>query len=53
MHQYMDRLLQLSVSDPNIYRSFLEVMHMTKRPASLFAPNLLLRVLKNIGTNSN
>jgi 2-polyprenyl-6-methoxyphenol hydroxylase-like FAD-dependent oxidoreductase len=53
MHQYMDRLLQLSVSDANIYRSFLEVMHMTKQPASLFAPNLLLRVLKNIGTNSN
>ncbi|PMB53982.1 2-polyprenyl-6-methoxyphenol hydroxylase-like oxidoreductase [Fischerella thermalis CCMEE 5201] len=50
MHQYMDRLLQLSVSDANIYGSFLEVMHMTKQPASLFAPNLLLRVLKNVGT---
>ncbi|SRR5579883_623482 len=50
MHQYMDRLLQTSVNDPNIYPSFLEVMHMTKQPAALFAPNLLIRVLKNAGT---
>jgi 2-polyprenyl-6-methoxyphenol hydroxylase-like FAD-dependent oxidoreductase len=50
MHQYMDRLLQASVNDPNIYPSFLEVMHMIKQPAALFAPNLLIRVLKNVGT---
>ena len=45
MHGYMDQILLLSVKDAKIYKKFLEVVLMVKAPQSLFAPNILAKVL--------
>lgn len=45
IHGYMDQILLLSVRDATIYKKFLEVVLMVKAPQSLFAPNILAKVL--------
>jgi 2-polyprenyl-6-methoxyphenol hydroxylase-like FAD-dependent oxidoreductase len=42
---YVDRVIRLSVSDPQIMQTFAEVVHMIKTPAALFQPNVLIPVL--------
>lgn len=57
MHKYMDEVILLSVHQPQVYKAFVEVIHMMKQPAALFAPGIIFGVLKQmikakIGSNS-
>ena len=45
MQRYMDRVLKLAVVDAHARRTFVEVIHFLKSPASLFHPRILLPVL--------
>lgn len=45
MHRYMDQIMLLSISNPKIYRSFVEVTHLVKPSRTLFAPEILVRVI--------
>lgn len=45
MHQYIDRVLLLSLDHPQIYQTFAEVVHMVKPPKALFQPGILAQVL--------
>lgn len=45
MQEYMNRILILSVKDAKIHKRFVEVVQMVKTPQSLFAPNILAKVL--------
>jgi 2-polyprenyl-6-methoxyphenol hydroxylase-like FAD-dependent oxidoreductase len=47
MHRYMDKVIMLSVENFKIHRRFVEVAHMVKSPISLFAPEILVQVLKH------
>ena len=46
MHAYMDRVVSLSTRDARVRRRLLENFHMLRRPASLFSPFIMLRVLR-------
>lgn len=48
MHKYMDRVMLLSVHQPQVYKAFAEVMHMVKQPTALFAPGIIFGVLKQM-----
>ncbi len=57
MHKYMDEVILLSVHQPQVYKAFVEVIHMMKQPVALFAPGIVFGVLKQmikakIGSNS-
>lgn len=43
--RYMDELLRLAVEQPDVYRTFLDVMHMVQPPGALFRPRLAARVI--------
>ena len=43
---YMDRVVELSLKDPAIYRTLMEVFHMTKPPTAMFGPGIALKVLR-------
>ena len=43
---YMDRVVELSLKDPVIYRTLLEVFHMTKPPTAMFGPSIAAKVLR-------
>lgn len=45
MRWYTTQLLSLASRDPEVVRSFANVQHMLKSPASLFSPGILWRVL--------
>ncbi|NJO40602.1 MAG: 2-polyprenyl-6-methoxyphenol hydroxylase-like oxidoreductase [Cyanobacteria bacterium CRU_2_1] len=45
MHRYMDRVVQFSINQPQVYRTFIEVAHMIKSPVALFSPKIVLGVL--------
>ncbi len=45
MHRYIDSVVLLSLDHPEVYRTFGEVVHMVKPPASLFHPGILAQVL--------
>lgn len=47
MHLYMNEVLELSTSRPDIWRTFLEVAHMMKPPSVLFQPKVAFSVLLN------
>ena len=42
---YFDRILQLSLTDPEAHRAFIEVAHLVKPPTTLFTPTILWRAL--------
>jgi 2-polyprenyl-6-methoxyphenol hydroxylase-like FAD-dependent oxidoreductase len=42
-HRYLDRVVALAARSPRVRRRFLEVIHLVRSPASLFAPSLLAR----------
>ena len=48
MIQYMDQVLKLATEDAKICQAFLEVMHMVKPPITLFHPNIVVKVLKQV-----
>jgi 2-polyprenyl-6-methoxyphenol hydroxylase-like FAD-dependent oxidoreductase len=52
---YMDRVVELSLKDPAIYRTLLEVFHMTKPPTAMFGPSIAAKVLREalIGRGKN
>jgi hypothetical protein len=43
MHRYVDRVIALATRSPQVRRRFMEVLHLVRSPASLFAPGLLAR----------
>jgi len=45
LNWYMDRVVELSHSDPAVYARFLSVTHFVATPASLVSPALALRVV--------
>ena len=45
LQRYVDGVIRLGVSDAAAYDAFWQVLHMRKRPTSLFAPWLVMRVL--------
>jgi 2-polyprenyl-6-methoxyphenol hydroxylase-like FAD-dependent oxidoreductase len=42
-HRYLDRVIALAARSPRVRRRFMEVVHLIRSPASLFAPGLLAR----------
>ena len=45
LHRYLDRVFAAEALDPYVARHFLQVLHMMKSPATLFLPQVALRVL--------
>ncbi|MGB8201434.1 MAG: NAD(P)-binding protein [Pseudonocardiaceae bacterium] len=45
LHWYMNKLLDATITDPQVYRAFLNVFHMVRRPTHLARPSVLLRAL--------
>lgn len=45
MHQYIDRMMMLSLDHPEIYQTFASVVHMVKPPRAFFTPGILTQVL--------
>ncbi|MBD2385394.1 FAD-dependent oxidoreductase [Cylindrospermum sp. FACHB-282] len=48
MQLYLERVLMLQTTTPEIHQVFLEVMHMIKPPTALFHPTILMQVLKQV-----
>lgn len=42
-HRYLDRVIELATRRPGVRRKFVEVIHLVRSPASLFAPGILAR----------
>jgi 2-polyprenyl-6-methoxyphenol hydroxylase-like FAD-dependent oxidoreductase len=42
-HRHLDRVIALATRSPRVRRRFMEVIHLVRSPASLFAPGLLAR----------
>jgi hypothetical protein len=47
MQMYIDKILELSVSDSDISKRFAEVAHMIKTPNTLFTLTVLSKVLRS------
>jgi hypothetical protein len=45
MHRFMDRVILAAVNDPQVYRSFFEVLHLLQPATSFFRPGFMARVL--------
>lgn len=45
-HWYFDRLMEVSVTDAVVHRTFLEVVHLLRPPAALVHPRIVARVLR-------
>jgi 2-polyprenyl-6-methoxyphenol hydroxylase-like FAD-dependent oxidoreductase len=45
LHWYVDRVIARIPADPEVFRAFAEVGHLLRRPAALFHPRLVARVL--------
>lgn len=45
MHGYLDQIVALTTRDPGVRVRLLEVFHMLRSPAALFAPHVLARVI--------
>jgi 2-polyprenyl-6-methoxyphenol hydroxylase-like FAD-dependent oxidoreductase len=45
MHRYLDRVVVLAARNPRVRKRFMEVLHLVRSPASLFAPGLLARAV--------
>jgi len=45
LQAYVDRLSQLSVDDSGVYRTVVEVMHLTRPPVAIGRPGILWRML--------
>lgn len=45
MHWYLDQIKLLTVNHPEIWKTFIEVLHMIKPPSALFKTSILLSVL--------
>lgn len=48
MQRYLEQVLVLQTTSPEIHQVFLEVMHMIKPPSALFRPSILMRVVKEV-----
>lgn len=46
MQRYIERVLVLQTTSPEIHQVFSEVMHMIKPPSALFRPSILMQVVK-------
>ncbi|MGJ3248748.1 MAG: FAD-dependent oxidoreductase [Elainellaceae cyanobacterium] len=46
MHRYIDQLAVVSLEKPEVFQTFVEVMHMLKPPTALFKPNIAAQVVK-------
>jgi 2-polyprenyl-6-methoxyphenol hydroxylase-like FAD-dependent oxidoreductase len=47
LHWYNGNIFELSATVPEVYTSFLKVMHLTTGPQALFHPKIVWRVLKH------
>ncbi|HEY9853830.1 MAG TPA: FAD-dependent monooxygenase [Leptolyngbyaceae cyanobacterium] len=45
MHWYLDRIKSLTSNHPQMWQTFIEVLHMVKPPSALFKPSILCSVL--------
>jgi len=45
MHRYMDEVLLLAAERPDVFMTFVEVLHLVKPPAMLFRPGILWRAI--------
>lgn len=52
VQKYVERVLLLMQDSPALSKAFTEVVHMVKPPTALFAPNILLQVLKSYSKQS-
>ncbi len=48
MQRYADQVARLAVNHPDVYQTYLEVIHMIKPPIAFFAPSILARVLGQV-----
>lgn len=46
MHRYMDQVVTCAAESPEIYKAFLEVIHMLKPPTALFQSRILMQVFR-------
>ncbi len=51
LQQYMDRVILLSTNNAELFRVFVEVVHMVRNPLTLFQPWIFLQVLVSYGTS--
>jgi 2-polyprenyl-6-methoxyphenol hydroxylase-like FAD-dependent oxidoreductase len=47
-HAYMDTVLELATHSPQVYRAFINVMHLIAPPSSLFAPAIARQVIPQL-----
>jgi 2-polyprenyl-6-methoxyphenol hydroxylase-like FAD-dependent oxidoreductase len=45
MHSYLDRVVELTITDKEVRRTLIEIFHMLRKPNSLFHPKILLKVI--------
>lgn len=48
MQWYIDRVRSVTINNPKALEAFLEVLHLVKPPTTLFQPNILASVLKQL-----
>src|SRR5205085_8474690 len=46
LRPYLDRMLLSATHNPHAHRAFLQVVHLVRPPAVLFAPNILFPILR-------
>ncbi len=46
MHRYLDQMGMVAIDRPEVFQTFVEVMHMLKPPTALFQPSIVAEVLK-------
>jgi hypothetical protein len=48
MHRYMDDVVQLTTNNAEVRLALLEVMHMLKRPTTLFQRRIVIQILRRL-----
>ncbi len=48
MHWYLSRIQSLTGDRPQMWKTFIEVLHMIQPPSALFSPSILLSVFSNL-----
>jgi 2-polyprenyl-6-methoxyphenol hydroxylase-like FAD-dependent oxidoreductase len=52
MRPYLDAVLRSANSNPRAHRAFLEVIHLIRPPAALFAPDVVIPVIRHLFAGS-
>ncbi|MBW4503825.1 MAG: hypothetical protein KME57_30770 [Scytonema hyalinum WJT4-NPBG1] len=48
MHRYIDEVVQLTTNNAEVRLALLEVMHMLKRPTTLFQRRIVIQILRRL-----